>query len=627
MNTFRTNDSHDDRSALDKLEHTLYDPKGKVEDIHLHHVRDKRQGEIPTSWGDNAPLIVEARDGHGSSFGFKLLLSSVALLILALAFTGWRVMSLRNVVSSSNIDLSGDITPFVEGGAETPLVVTLFNRNTSPLQEASLTLMYKKGTGAQDQQEKVQEKRDIGSINQNEYKYQDFNVVLFGAESESRDLTLKLEYKVAGSNAVFSKIVTVSTVLKTPPISVRVDGPQVLSIGQNGTYVITVKNNSATTSVPSVLQLTLPNTFSTADEDPKSNSKGPSWIVSPLEPRESKKFSITGSILGTQGETLTMKAIIGSQDGRSANIGVVFASQTQDIKLRSSPLVVSAALETDAGVSDVLRYGDKGIVVVTYTNAGDFTLKNLSLKLDINGDAPLVKQIVPENEGFYDSTKQTVTWDSTTNQNLANLPPGATETFRVLIPIALKGINSPALKINLTGSATDNTSEDVVATVAKTWVVQGNATLSAQTRYKNTTLANTGPIPPVPNTETTYAVHLVTSAQNALSNTVVAFALPSYVTWKNETTNDTQVTYDVKSRTVFWNIGSIDAGKSVSIDMKLAVKPSQSHVGATPPITSGLVLDATEEISRAHIRNTIPALTTKLSGETWPEDPSRVADR
>lgn len=627
MDNSRPNIPHDDRSALDKLEHTLYDPKAKIEDIHLHHVKDTKSGELPTSWGDNSPLILQAHDDHGTSFGVKLLIFSTILLILALAFTGWRVFSLRNVVSSASIDLTGDISPFVEGGASTPLKVSLFNKNTSPLEEAVLTLMYKQGISAQDEQEKIQEKRVIGTIKPSEYKYQDFDVILYGSESEARDLTLKLEYKVAGSNAVFSKVVTTGTVLKTPPISVRVNGPQVLSVGQSGTFDIVVKNNSATTSLPSVLQLTLPTTFTTINEEPKSTSKGPTWAIKPLAPGDSEKVSLTGSVLGTQGETVTMRAVIGSQGERVSSVGVVYASQTADIKLRSSPLAVSLSLETDTGVSETLRYGDNAVLSVTYTNAGEAVLHDASFKLLLEGDAPLFKQVRLDESGFYDSVKQTITWDSTSAGELASLAPGASRTFKVTIPVVTKGTNSPKLKASLTGSASDTTTEGVTVTTQKTWVVQGSATLSAQTRYKNTELTNNGPVPPLPNTETTYTARFTVSAQNALVNTLVAFTLPTYVTWKQTTTDSAKVTYDSRSKTVTWNLGTLEAGKTATIEMMLGVKPSQSHVGQTPAITSGIILDTDEQISGAHIRTTVPALTIKLNGESWPEDPSRVVDR
>jgi hypothetical protein len=56
--------------------------------------------------------------------------------------------------------------------------------------------------------------------------------VLYGKEAESRDITLKLEYEVPGSNALFNKVVVSKVILRTPPVSVHIDGPDKLSVGQ-----------------------------------------------------------------------------------------------------------------------------------------------------------------------------------------------------------------------------------------------------------------------------------------------------------------------------------------------------------------------------------------------------------
>jgi hypothetical protein len=152
---------NEEQSALDKVEQALYDPKGKIENISMHHVRDRKEKELPTSWGDDTPIIREAEDHSGISFGAKFLIGAFVLLLLVLSFTAWRVLSSRNIVSDKNIDLSLDVTPYIEGGEGTPFVVSLNNRNEVALEEATITLMYKRGTGAQDEEEKVQEKREL----------------------------------------------------------------------------------------------------------------------------------------------------------------------------------------------------------------------------------------------------------------------------------------------------------------------------------------------------------------------------------------------------------------------------------------------------------------------------------
>ena len=615
-----------EESALESLEHQLYDPKAKIDGSEIHRTREHRALDLPTSWGEDAPIIVKREEDTRFSFGTKLLLVSTVLLVIALAFTAWRVISLRNVVSAVNIDMTADITPYVEGGESTPLILTLRNRNTSELQSASVTILYKQGNGSQDEQEKIQEKRDLGTIKTGEYKKQDFVVALYGAESETRDIVLKLEYKVAGSNAVFSKLVTASVILRTPPISVNIEGPGVLSVGQNGTYSFVIKNNSATSSLPSILQVTFPNSFTVESETPKPISRSKAWQIRPLTPGEQEIVTVVGSFTGKQGELGTLQAKIGSRGDNHSTIGIVYSSQTTDVTLRSSPLTVTTSLGSNSGVGESLKYGDSATLTITYRNTSSQVLEDVAIKLALSGDAAIYGQINPTS-GYYDSIQKTITWDKATFPDLAVLAPNSEATLIVIVPIVDKGTNSPTLKTVLTGSASTKITDDIVATFSKTWVVEGSASLVAKTQYKTSSFQNSGPIPPQPNQETTYTVNLTVAAQNALTGTRVSFVLPAYVSWRGVSSDINLITYDTRTRTVSWNIGVLAAGKIISSEIGLSVKPSQSHVGQTPAITSGVILDADEEISRAHIRTTLSPLTTLVRNETWPENPSVVVDR
>lgn len=613
----------EERSALESIEHELYDPKVKINDAEIHEVRTRRAVDLPTSWGEDAPVIVKGKEETGLSFGTKLLLVSTLFLFIALAFSAWRVISLRNVVSATNIDMAADITPYIEGGESTPLILTLRNRNISPLENAKVTLLYKQGNGSQDEQEKIQEKRDIGSIKQNEYKKQDFALVLYGSESETRDIVLKLEYQVPGSNAIFTKLVTTQVILRTPPISVSIEGPDKLSVGQSGTYTFTIKNNSATTSLGSVLQLTLPNSFSIESTNPKPLTRSSSWSIGKLAKGESATVTVTGSFDGKQGEVGTLQAKIGSQGESSSMIGIVYASQTTDVMLRASPLSLTLGLASESGGSESLRYNDKATLTLNYVNGSAQALEDVVIKLSLSGEAAVYNLVNPTS-GYYDSIQKTITWDKATFPDLAVLPPNSQGTLQVIVPTVGRGTNSPILRAVLTGTASTKTANDVVATVSKTWGVQGSATLIAYTQYKTSPFQNSGPIPPEPNKETTYTVNLKVSAQNALSTAKVSFVLPAYVSWRGVTTDNVAVVYDAKTRTVSWTIGKIDQGKTAEVNIGLAVKPSQSHVGSSPAITSGIILDADEEVSKAHLKSTLSPLSTTVHNENWPKNPALV---
>src|SRR3989344_2193077 len=88
-----------EESALDSIENELYDPKKKMDDVMLHRVRDKRMTELPSSWGNDTPIIRGVEDSQGLSFGAKVLSVSFVLLLISLSFTAWRILSSRNIVS------------------------------------------------------------------------------------------------------------------------------------------------------------------------------------------------------------------------------------------------------------------------------------------------------------------------------------------------------------------------------------------------------------------------------------------------------------------------------------------------------------------------------------------------
>lgn len=618
-------DPKEEKSALESLEEKLYDPQGKIENVSLHHVRDRKEKELPTSWSEDMPILRAAEEEPGLSFGAKFLLGAVLLLIFALSFTAWRVLSSRNVVSEKNIDLVFDVTPYIEGGEATPLSISLANRNEVELEDAVLTLMYKQGTGAQDEQEKVQVSRELGTLFPGDLKRQDFDITLYGSEAESRDITAKLEYKVPGSNARFSKFAVTQVVLKSPPISVNIDGPKTLSVGQIGTYAIEITNNTGTTTTPSMLAVTLPTNFAIDGASPRPSGRGTIWQIAPLEAGKTEKVTISGSLSGNQGEVATVRAIIGSV-GSLTEVGVVYSSSVFDIKLRTSPIIFTMRLDTESGNKDSLKYGDRATLTIDYVNQSELVLQNVEMVLKIEGQAALTRDIKTEY-GYYDSTKGTIVWNQGNVQELSALTAGESGQLLVTIPIVNRGSNSPKLTLTMTGTGTSQEVNDIVATFSKTYVVQGSTSLAAQTQHKNAPFQNTGPIPPQPNVDTTYSVHLVASTQNAIQNAKVSFVLPVYVSWRNTSTDLSKVSYDSKTRTVTWNIGTLAAGKTAAIDIGVAVRPSQVHVNTSPSITSGIVFDADETDSRAHIRTTISGLTTYISGESWNVNPSVVVDR
>jgi len=611
----------DNASAIDSIEHELYDPRAKIEEVKIHGAKRHKEVNLPTSWGEDSSIITRGRDASGMSFGAKLLILSTILLIAAVSFSAWRILTSKNSISANNIELTVDVESLIQGGEVTPLVVTLHNNNTVPLESAQITLLYKQGNGSQDEQEKVQEKRNIGIVKQGEYKKQDFSLMMYGGEAESRTINLKLEYKIAGSNAVFSKVVTTSVTLKSPSVTVSIEGKDKLASGQSGSFMLVVKNTAATSSLPSVLQVVFPNSFVIEDAAPKPVARSTSWQIGSIKPGESKAVEITGYFNGSQGELGTFQAKVGSQGDLPTSIGIVYSAKTKDVTLQSSPLTLGISLSGSGG--EVIRYGDKVVLMMKYSNGSGQALENVSFKVSLAGDAALYDSVDPL-QGMYSKESKTIVWNKSNLPELAVLAPNAQGVVQVSVPIVQRGNNTPSLKVTFEGLASSSGAGDVAATVTKTWNVVSSATMDATTQYKNTSLQNIGPIPPVVGKETTYTGVFKVTAQSALSMARISFVLPTYVTWKGATSNVSGITYNAKSRTVYWDIGQLEQGRVVLAEIGLTLKPSLGQVDQKPALTSTIVLDAEDALTKMKVKTTLSPLTTSLYNEEWPQNPAIV---
>lgn len=617
-------EENDELHQIDDLEHKLYDPKQVGNEAMLHRVHGHKEADLPTNWGEVTPIIRPVEDSQNSySFGTKILFFALIFLFSVLSFTAWRVLSSRNVVSLDNIDITLDSKPYVDGGETTPFSVSVFNRNTSPLLEATITISYEKGVGVLDEQQKVYEKRNLGTILPNSLKKEDLDITLYGAADETRVISVKLEYKVAGANAVFNKPATTQVVLKTPPLSIHIDGPDTLVQGQNSTFDISIINNTSAEIKDSLVSLSLPTTFKLSKTDPKPNTKGMMWNMPSVFPGATSTITISGSFTGSPGEVDTIKASIGAASTAVNQMGVVYSQEGHSVSITSPLLSLNTHLETDRGSAENLRYGDKAAVYISYENKSDKVLRDISIIVNIGGSAPVISSISSEF-GYYNSVDKTITFNSSTNHELSSVAPGAKGEFRVYIPVVSKGSNSPKLSLIINGIASSLSKDDTATEISKSWNVEGSATFSAITMYKNSSFINTGPLPPKANVSTTYSAHLVVSAQNSLVNSKVSFILPAYVTFTGTFATGTNVTYNERTRTVVWNIGNITAGGIVSNDIQISVKPSQSHVSNTPAITSSVTLEADEADSKALVRTITNPLTTDISREQGASNLSSV---
>lgn len=221
-------------------------------------------------------------------------------------------------------------------------------------------------------------------------------------------------------------------------------------------------------------------------------------------------------------------------------------------------------------------------------------------------------------EGFYDSNRNVIRFDSTNVPELAQLRPG--ESVKLGFSI-MPNKNVTTANFDVTANvygrrvAEASVQENLVGTVTATGKYSGAARLG-----KRISLA-AGPVPPKVGQSSTYLVTLVAEASsNNLTKTVVKALIPTYVTWNNEYSGGGTVDFNPVTKELTWSVGDVSAGSRKELTFSVNILPSVSQVGITPVLVYDQSLTATDRFTDKELEAEHEAITTELAKEAGYED-------
>ena len=311
-------------------------------------------------------------------------------------------------------------------------------------------------------------------------------------------------------------------------------------------------------------------------------------------------------------------------------IGVTYNSLLQTVSLVNPFL--SANISINGGDAMTTPVSSKGNVnvAVTYQNNLPTQITSAQVTVSLSGNVINPATISAPN-GFYDSTKQTITWDSTTEPGLAAIQPSdhgqLSFSFQTLplysagkilvTPTAKLSVSIKGKQPNLGGAVNEVTDFE-----ERSIVVNSDLGFSADAFYTSGPFSNTGPIPPKANEPTTYTVTwTVTNSANALSDALATAALPVYVDWVGTVSPIGEpITYDETTRTIHWAIGAIPAGTGLSgaprvVSFQVRLNPSTSQVGSVPKLVLDTNVSARDTFTGEMLSATRLAISTFLQND------------
>ncbi len=614
-----------ENSRIEKLKRKLYSRNDNLLKKEERSTIEEKDIDVPTTWGDERSFQMTQDDmvkKSNNSFFNKFLLGSLVFFVISLGVAMFIFFGGINMISSNNLDVKIVAPSSISSGEELPIGLSIINGNRTDIEDVSLFIDYPEGsqevnTGKVLTHNKV----SLGTIKNGGSMEYSIRNMLFGEKDSIKTFVFRIEYKVKGSNATFSKEKTFDVSIGSSPLLFEINYPKEVNSGQEVKMTINVTSNSSVVLKNSLIKIEYPYGFTYKTSSIKPLRDNSIWNIGDLKNGDKKTLVVTGTIIGQNEEDKTFRVSSGLQSAdNSKDFDTSLADEDITVGIRKS--FFNLQLTTTDGSREIGQYVP---VIIKWQNTLPDKIVNAKIQARLSGNILDRTHVSVGNGGFFQSVDNTVLWDKNNNENLSSILPGdGTEVSVSLVsitdPIEVRKIKNPHMDVHVVMEGYRAGDDTVAVSSEGDIVIKLVSTLSLTSKtYRNTgPFTNTGPIPPKADTETTYTVTwTLTNTTNDLNGVGVKTKLPDGVIWKGQTSPlSEKISYDPDTKIVSWNVGSVSYGVGFTssprvVSFKVGITPSVNQIGTSPYITGESKATATD----TYTNSTISSVSQPISGE------------
>lgn len=471
-------------------------------------------------------------------------------------------------------------------------------------------------------------RKPLGAIKSGESISETFDAYVFGGREAKKEVTAALEFRPSGMSAIYGSDAEFSFFIARAPISVSVDIPKELRIGQKIDFTIHYISQAEEIVKDLYLDAVFPGGFEFLSAFPQPTAgEARRWKIGDLKSGESGSIRVSGTIKGLDLETKILKVSIGTFDAQKKSL-LPYDESISSIVLRSPFLEVSLR---SGGKNDAVAFpGSEIQVEVFWRNNLDREIKDAILEVKLEGAALDFSSIRVENGVFKEAIKSAV-WNAGTYNAFKNIPPGESGlsklTFLVKNNFPLDS-SSPRPVIRATGSLRSGVGtpglEGVDLTGSSVFEVKVASRLQLVSKgfYFNAPIPNSGPIPPKVGQETTYnIVWSVTNMVNDVDGVVIKSILPPYMNFKEIISPaDANVVFNANTGEIEWRVGKIFAGTgflrpALQIAFQVGLIPSESQINKSPELADSASVEGRDTFTNSRLTAQADRVTTELRND------------
>lgn len=558
----------------------------------------------------------------------RFFLVSIVIFVLALGFGAYKFFGGSNIVSGDNININILGNAFTPGGEELSLTVEIANRNATGLEYADLITEYARSGDTGNPEDKNRERKTIGTIGAGKVSAQKVVATLYGEEGSTRDIVFTLQYRVAGSNAIFEKTKSYTVTINTAPVSLSVDASKTTSSGQNYVLKVNISSSAKKPVTGMLLRIEYPTGYEFTSATPTPSYLSNVWDIGDIAAGETKQISISGILTGQDKEERSFRMYVGSADSVDTNtIQTIYNSFLHTVTIEKP--FIQALLVINGSSEKIVSVAPRSTIhaEVKWANNLPTRITDAEITAQLVGDL-IDQSTVQPSSGFYNSAENKIYWGKDTSPTLASIEPGESGTLGFTFttyPLYRNGTleTNPEVTISVSIKGKQPAQGNVVQSVdsfeQKTIHFNSDFQLSGQSYYRSGPFTNTGPLPPQANQKTTYTIKwVITNSSNQLNDAVVRSSLPPYVHFLGTVSPSTEnVSIDPVNGDLVWKAGTVTSGQGYTSDAKIVYfqiefNPSISQVGQTPSLVLESTATATDAFTTTSLSSKINAITTRI---------------
>ncbi len=597
--------------------------------------------EINKDWSDGSSSL-NRNQSMNSSILAKILIFAIILFIGTLGVAAFVVWQGGNQISGKNIDFEIKGPVAVKAGDETSLQILISNRNTIELQSVKLLLAFPTDTKSASSTEidLVRLSEPLGIIDSGEVVNKTVKATFFGQEGEEKQVKAKIEYKVPGSNALYTKDTDIFFSISSPPVGLVLKTVPEAASGQEVEVEVNISPRSRQSVDKALLVVDYPAgfTFSESSVTPSFNNNV--WVLPDLSANAEQVITIKGILTGVENENKAFVATVGTQDSLGEDtISFPYNRTTETIHLREAFIGLSI-LADDSTKQPYIALGDRSVKFqLGWQNNLDVAVSDAVIELTFTSNIANLPETDP-GKGLYRADQNKITWTKSVESALASIKPGEKGlvtfalTTKALNILETQAVRNPVINISAKLTANRNSpgfsGEKIVSETKSEVRVKTMATLSQVLNRAGGTFSNTGPIPPRVEQETTYTVTWsVTNTSSQLRDAIVKTVLPSYIEWKNiKQPTAEELVFNPTSRELVWKLGRVQPGVIPrSVAFQIGLLPTLDQVGINPVLIDEMKLSAFDTFAETMVEDKVVAVSTKQISDPGYQLDLGVVDR